>query len=576
MKNLRSVAIKCLLAVMCSSVIGMLEKKVQTLKGGENCCASEDCSEFTGNISVTEKGEECAPWSWKQKKTKASSTSVEIDWEQGSAGASSQYDSDHNANRAFQSAQSVHTAPWANAESDKFPVMVWNRLPDKVRVASLSFSSRSQSKNLDQSPTDFELVGSDNCDDWTSISSFQTQFTKVSEVQSWDVAVDERKAFRCVGIKVNKVGSGRFAAIQGLKMYAESVTTCNVAVKGGKASASTTYPGSSTAASAFNGKKWHSGNGVPQWLMYELKDPLPICKISFFPRSDRHAQSDTPKSYKFEGSYDGITFETIFSLDDQVGSPGTIMTKSFANKNFFKFYRLMFLEVPGRSNGNKFVVLVDVNFFGNPGTDLDLASEDWSTRFCRNPGPNRDSRPWCYNLNNTKEFCNVPKCGDALIDPSRPELLLPTIESDLGEDVSEAKVSAIFANEASDSKCPRNDLYNDFLGYLIDAESFIDDVAKTTGTFKEIIEAMQNPVVELQRKAVLEIVCQERLELSLEEVKDAVEEAKTAANEIEALSQNVTESNERANEEVQKIIDHNEERDKAFEGKLKMMLKHRR
>ena len=49
---------------------------------------------------------------------------MEIDWEQGSAGASSQYDSDHNANRAFQSAQSVHTAPWANAESDKFPVMV--------------------------------------------------------------------------------------------------------------------------------------------------------------------------------------------------------------------------------------------------------------------------------------------------------------------------------------------------------------------------------------------------------------------------------------------------------------------
>merc|ERR1712055_715302 len=94
--------------------------------------------------------------------------------------------------------------------------------PDKVRVASLSFSSRSQSENLDQSPTDFELVGSDNCEDWTSISSFQTQFTKVSEVQSWDVAVDERKAFRCVGIKVNKVGSGRFAAIQGLKMYAES------------------------------------------------------------------------------------------------------------------------------------------------------------------------------------------------------------------------------------------------------------------------------------------------------------------------------------------------------------------
>ena len=147
---------------------------------------------------------------------------MEIDWEQGSAGASSEYDSTHNANRAFVAATSENDAPWANAESEKFPVMVWNRLPDKVRVASLSFSSRMKSEWVVQSPTDFELVGSDNCDDWTSISSFQTQFTKVSEVQSWDVAVDERKAFRCVGIKVNKVGSGSFAAIQGLKMYAES------------------------------------------------------------------------------------------------------------------------------------------------------------------------------------------------------------------------------------------------------------------------------------------------------------------------------------------------------------------
>jgi len=155
---------------------------------------------------------------------KASSTSVEIDWEQGRPGASSQYDSHNNINRAFQSA----SHPWANAKSDKFPVMVWNRFPDKwlesgLRVASFSFSSKRKDwKRLEQSPTDFELVGSDHCKDWTSISSFQPKFTKAYEVKSWDVAVDERKAFRCIGIKINKVGSGPFAAIQNLKMYAES------------------------------------------------------------------------------------------------------------------------------------------------------------------------------------------------------------------------------------------------------------------------------------------------------------------------------------------------------------------
>ena len=59
----------------------------------------------------------------------SSLTTEEINWEQGSAGASSEFESAHNANRAFvaqsaQSAQSAQTAPWANAESDKFPVMV--------------------------------------------------------------------------------------------------------------------------------------------------------------------------------------------------------------------------------------------------------------------------------------------------------------------------------------------------------------------------------------------------------------------------------------------------------------------
>ena len=104
--------------------------------------------------------------------------------------------------------------------------------------------------------------------------------------------------------------------------------------------------------------------------MYELIDPLPICKISFFPRSDNsigNAPRDFPKSFKFEGSYDGTTFENILSVDDQACVPGTIVTKSFANKKAFKFYRLQFLDVPGRLNGQKFVVIRNVKFFGNLG-----------------------------------------------------------------------------------------------------------------------------------------------------------------------------------------------------------------
>ena len=110
---------------------------------------------------------------------------------------------------------------------------------------------------------------------------------------------------------------------------------------------------------------------MPQWLMYKLINPLPICKISYLPRHDNsggNTPRDCPKSYKFEGSNNGITFETIFSVhDDQACVPGVIVTKSFVNEKAFKFYRLFFLDVPGRNNGKKFVVLGDVQFFGHLG-----------------------------------------------------------------------------------------------------------------------------------------------------------------------------------------------------------------
>ena len=102
--------------------------------------------------------------------------------------------------------------------------------------------------------------------------------------------------------------------------------------------------------------------------MYELIDPSPICKISFLPRMDNSAGNvpkDCPKSYKFEGSNDGTSFETILSVTDQEPCVAdAILTKSFANEKAYKFYRFMVLDVPGRSNA-KYVILRDLRFFGN-------------------------------------------------------------------------------------------------------------------------------------------------------------------------------------------------------------------
>ena len=110
--------------------------------------------------------------------------------------------------------------PWANKKSNKFPVVVWSKLPGKVTIAKFSFASRSDGYTF-QSPTVFELVGSEDCERWKVIDKFSTKFTKKNEVKTWYIPKNKRKSFSCIGIKVHKVTKGPYAAIQNLKMWKE-------------------------------------------------------------------------------------------------------------------------------------------------------------------------------------------------------------------------------------------------------------------------------------------------------------------------------------------------------------------
>ena len=105
--------------------------------------------------------------------------------------------------------------------------MVWNNLTDPVKVGKFAFSSQMDG-HLEQSPTDFELVGSNkNCNEragkiqWTSILKVQTQFTELNQSKFWDVPRTNRQIFRCMGIKVNKANYGNATAIQGIRMWTE-------------------------------------------------------------------------------------------------------------------------------------------------------------------------------------------------------------------------------------------------------------------------------------------------------------------------------------------------------------------
>jgi len=135
--------------------------------------------------------------------------------------------------------------------------------------------------------------------------------------------------------------------------------------------------------------EWHSGNGMPQWLTYQLKGKrkrlifdlneqpygpnvridIPICKISFRPRAgpSPNVDNDCPKKFKFQGSHNNRPpwFDLAVEDTEQECTTSTLIEMYFPKetKPAFEYYRLWIEEVPGRKNGNKYVVIRDLQFF---------------------------------------------------------------------------------------------------------------------------------------------------------------------------------------------------------------------
>merc|ERR1719431_41219 len=145
----------------------------------------------------------------------------------GTPGASSIHASDFSALNAFKSSGE----PWANRGSAKFPHTVWYNFPKAIKVAKFQFSSRVDCC-VHQSITEFQLVGSNDCTSWTVIQSYNTQFNSLGQKKSWTIPDALRKSFNCYGVRVTKVASGSWAAINNLEFYtASSQTTSQTTIK---------------------------------------------------------------------------------------------------------------------------------------------------------------------------------------------------------------------------------------------------------------------------------------------------------------------------------------------------------
>jgi len=145
-----------------------------------------------------------------------------VSFDGGSAGASSSLRG-HGPAQAFEldawKGKSIY--PWANLHTESFPHTVWYNFPHAIEVAQFAFSSRDDGApaGVMQSPTEFQLLGSNDCQAWNFIGDYRTTFTSLKQEKLWTIPVERRRSYKCYGVKVTKVTSGPYAAIQHLKFY---------------------------------------------------------------------------------------------------------------------------------------------------------------------------------------------------------------------------------------------------------------------------------------------------------------------------------------------------------------------
>ena len=123
--------------------------------------------------------------------------------------------------------------PWISRHLLKVsPQTVSITLPSNVTVAQFSFRSRPENDALDWvtkfSPTNFEFIGSNNCD--TSTESWETilpvtgvVWTGRDQEKSWVIPKEKRGSYKCYGFRVHESISKEQTAIQDAKLFEGTV-----------------------------------------------------------------------------------------------------------------------------------------------------------------------------------------------------------------------------------------------------------------------------------------------------------------------------------------------------------------
>jgi len=134
--------------------------------------------------------------------------------------------------RAFQRAhfksKNDRSFPWISAAGAAFPQTVHVTLPFATTVTSFSFRSRHEPFKIDWitkfSPTQFDFIGSNNCDaktdSWITILHVTgVVWTGRDQEKSWDIPNEKQGSYRCYGFRVLDTINKKGAVIQDAKLF---------------------------------------------------------------------------------------------------------------------------------------------------------------------------------------------------------------------------------------------------------------------------------------------------------------------------------------------------------------------
>ncbi|MCO4315547.1 discoidin domain-containing protein, partial [Pectobacterium versatile] len=156
----------------------------------------------------------------------------------------------------------------------------------------------------------------------------------------------------------------------------------NVSSNGYTISSSSTYSATLSAWMAFsstNSSFWNSEFGPtaekPQWLRVDLPTPEAIGGYSIQNRLSSVISS--PRSWRFEGSHDGITWESLHSVNnDTNNNPGGIREFKISSSVAYLSYRIIITE----SNANtSYVVIQEIKLFPHARMLINGSNNTWYT-----------------------------------------------------------------------------------------------------------------------------------------------------------------------------------------------------